>query len=531
MPSYAVPEWFASANIKTHRELQAGQEQLYFAEAQELPNSETATEKTGCNSPAARISAVPAATERWLDGLHDALTAASAIDCNVSKTVFQPIIVLQRPQVDVRGFTDSAVHRLALNLRADMITLKLDAMDELCWDFVEQSERRAIVPVVETSAQDDAACSTSDENNSDGTSDAGSTKSENSFEDPISPDVPSDSTILTEFEALSMQEREHLSMFYFGTRSQRKATKEERLRNNVAMDSLLHALDTRVDVTGNSGESPDCQIDVAPPTLLYVPDVKEFYELSYTGRRFFTRLRDYIKEQRKRGQTLLLVLSIDLSERVSSEGCICDDCPDDSDYTWGRVLSKLQINSATCFWVPWQTNDDSETTTPSRDNTNQASMLRENVQKLKTAVRSQFTRPSHGAFLSKSPIWNSLAGLESIGSLQSRALKEREIKRVTRQLIGRFWLKKSIDSEDLSAVLARLTDQCETDCKPEVTGSQVDGSEDTNSQAEKTSETDEEKDKNEAWKTKMDSIREDCNKYEQKVLAGVVNPGMLRLAL
>jgi hypothetical protein len=421
------------------------------------------------------------------------------------------------------------VHRLALNLRADMITLKLDAMDELCWDFVEQIERRAVVPVVDTPAQDDAACSTSDENNSDGTSDAGSTKSENSFEDPISPDIPSDSAILTEFEALSMQEREHLSMFYFGTRSQRKATKDERLRNNVAMDSLLHALHTRVDVTGNSVESPGCQIDVAPRTLLCVPDVKEFYELSDAGRRFFTRLRDYIEEQRKQGQTLLLVLSIDLSERVSSEGCICDDCPDDSDYTWGRVLSKLQISSATCFWVPWQINDDSGT--PSLDNPNQALMLRENVQKLKTAVRSQFTRPSHGAFLSKSPIWDSLTGLESISLLQTRALKEWEIKRATRQLIGRCWGKRSLDSEDLSAVLARLTDQCETNCKPEVTGSQVDDSEETNSQADKTSESDEEKDKKQAWKKKIDLIREDCNEYDQEVLAGVVNPGMLKPTL
>lgn len=143
MRFYSVPEWFASANIKTHRELQAEQEQSPFAEAQGLPNLETATDKTDCDSPVAHCSAVPAATERWLDGLRDALTAASAMDCNVSKTVFQPIIVLQRPQLDVRGFTDSAVHRLALNLDANLITLRLDAMDELSWDFVEQTEIRA----------------------------------------------------------------------------------------------------------------------------------------------------------------------------------------------------------------------------------------------------------------------------------------------------------------------------------------------------------------------------------------------------
>lgn len=531
MPFYAVPEWFASANIKTHRELQAGQQQSCFAEAQGLPNSETATDKSGCNSPAARISAVPAATERWLDGLHDALTAASAMDCNVSKTVFQPIIVLQRPQLDVRGFTDLAVYRLALNLDANLITLKLDALDELCWDFVEQTENRAVIPAVNTPTQNDAACSTSEENNSGGSSDAGSTRSEISFEDPSSPDVSPDSAILTEFEALSMQDREHLSMFYFGTRSQRKATEKERLRNNIAMDSLLHALHTRVKFTGDCVGTPDSQVDIAPPTLLYVPDVKEFYGLSYNGRRFFTRLRDYIEEQRKQGRTLLLVLSIDLSEKACSAGCLCNDCPDDSDYTWGRVLSKLQINSATCFWVPWQIDDGSGTTAPSLEDPNQALILKENVQKLRIAIRSQFSRPSHGAFLTKSPIWDPLAGTESIKPLQSRALKEREVKRATRQLIGRCWLKKSLDSEDLSAVLARLTDQCENNCKPEVTGSQVDGSEDTNSQADKESEANEERAKDEAWKKRMDSIREDCNEYEQDVLAGVVNPGMLRLAL
>lgn len=246
MRFYSVQEWFASANIKTHRELQAEQEQSPFAEAQGLPNLETATDKTDCNSPVAHCSAVPAATERWLDGLRDALTAASAMDCNVSKTVFQPIIVLQRPQLDVRGFTDSAVHRLALNLDANLITLKLDAMDELSWDFVEQTEIRADIPAVDDPAQSDAACLTSDENNSGGTSDAGSTRSENSFEGTSSPRVLSDSATLAEFEALSMQDREHLSMFYFGTRSQRRATKQERLRNNIAMDSLLHALHTRL---------------------------------------------------------------------------------------------------------------------------------------------------------------------------------------------------------------------------------------------------------------------------------------------
>ena len=528
MRFYAVPEWFASANIKTHRALQAEQEQSSFAEAQGLPNLETATDKTDCNSPVAQCSAVPAATERWLDGLRDALTAASAMDCNVSKTVFQPIIVLQRPQLDVRGFTDSAVHRLALNLDANLITLKLDAMDELSWDFVEQTEIRADIPAVNTPAQSDAACSTSDENHSGGTSDAGSTRSENSFEDPSSPRVLSDSAILTEFEALSMQDREHLSMFYFGTRSQRRATKQEQLRNNIAMDSLLHALHTRVNSTGDSVETSN---DVKRSTLLYVPDVKEFYELSYTGRRFFTRLRDYIEDQRKQGRTILLVLSIDLSEKAYSTSCLCNDCPDDSDYTWGRVLSKLHINSATCFWVPWQTNDGSGTTTPSPDDPKQAFILKENVRKLRIAIRSQFSRPSHGAFLTNSSIWDPLTDLQSIDPLQSRALKGQEIKRVTRQLIGRCWLKKSLDSEDLSAVLARLTDQCETNCKPEVTGSQVDGSEDTKSQVDTTSEVDQEKDKDKAWKRKMDSIREDCNEYEQDVLAGVVNPGMLILAL
>ena len=497
MRFYAVPEWFASANIKTHRELQAEQEQSPFAEAQGLPNLETATDKTDCNSPVAQCSAVPAATERWLDGLRDALTAASAMDCNVSKTAFQPIIVLQRPQLDVRGFTDSAVHRLALNLDANLITLKLDAMDELSWDFVEQTEIRADIPAVDTPAQSDAAYSTSDENNSGGTSDAGSTRSENSFENTSSPRVLSDSAILTEFEALSMQDREHLSMFYFGTRSQRRATKQERLRNNTAMDSLLHALHTRVDPTEDSVETSK---DVKRSNLLYVPDVKEFYELSYTGRRFFTRLRDYIEDQRKQGRTILLVLSIDLSEKAYSTSCLCNDCPDDSDYTWGRVLSKLHINSATCFWVPWQTIDGSGTTTPSSDDPKQALILKENVRKLRTAIRAQFLKPSHGAFLTKSPIWDSLTGLESINALQSRALNDQGIKRATRQLIGRCWLKKSLDLQDLSVVLARLTDQCETGCKPEVTGSQVHGSEDMNSQAEKTSEAGEERDRDEAWK-------------------------------
>jgi hypothetical protein len=528
MRFYAVPEWFASANIKTHRELQAEQEQSSFAEAQGLPSLETVTDKTGCNSPIAQIPAVPAATERWLDGLRDALIAAFAMDCNVSKTSFQPIIVLQRPQFDVRGFTDSAVHRLALNLDANLMILTLDDMDELSWDFVEQTERRANIPAVDPPAQNDAACSTSDENDSGGTSDAGSARSENSFEDPSSPDVSPDSAIITEFEALSMQDREHLSMFYFGTRSQRRATKRERMRNNIAMDSLLHALRTRVNSTGESVETSN---DVKRSTLLYVPDVKEFYELSYTGRRFFTRLRDYIEDQRKQGQTILLVLSIDLSEKACSAGCLCNDCPDDSNYIWGRVLSKLHINSATCFWVPWQTIDGSRTTTPSSDDPKHALMLKENVRKFRNAIRAQFSKPSHGVFLTRSPIWDPLTGLESINALQSRALKEREIKRATRQLIGRCWLKKSLDSEDLSVVLARLTDQCETDCKPEVTGSQVDGIEDSNSQADKTSEAGEETDKNEAWKKKMDLIREDCNEYEQDVLAGVVDPGMLRLSL
>lgn len=191
------------------------------------------------------------------------------------------------------------------------------------------------------------------------------------------------------------------------------------------------------------------------------------------------------------------------------------------------MLSKLHINSATCFWVPWQTIDGSGTTTPSSDDPKQALILKENVRKLRTAIRAQFLKTSHGAFLTKSPIWDSLADLESINALQSRALKDQETKRATRQLIGRCWLKKSLDSEDLSVVLARLA---ETNCKPEVTGSQVDDSEDTNSQADKTSEAGEERE-DEAWKKKMDSIREDCNEYEQDVLAGVVNPGMLRLAL
>jgi hypothetical protein len=435
-----------------------------------------------------------AISESWLNGLRDASTASFVKDGNGSKPAFQPCILLRRSQEEARGFADSIVHCLARDLGAHLVTLDLHAIDELCWDFLVQNEKRVRANAVDASAEDLAAPTDPDKLDRGGASNDNPTERDESAGDSAPPDLPSILPTRTEFDALDeldAEERAHLAMFYFGTRSQRKASEESQKRNRTAIASLLHALQMKVEGAEIPVSNASSKAHTTSPIILYLPDADAIWRLN-KGERFFTRLRDYIETQRKHGQNLLLVPS--------------------GKFDWRRLLRKLQINATATFQVPWQSDENPETAAPSQDEGKKDPIRDANIWGLKMALRGQLPRHLFGAFLTRSAVWEFPTNVEGLELLQSRPLTEEEVQEATRQIIGRSWQKEAVDVADIFVVLARLSHQWKKHSEPAVA---------------KTSKPDED----EAWKTKIDSLREDCNEFEQVILTGVVDPSMLILNL
>jgi hypothetical protein len=431
-------------------------------------------------------------SESWFNCLRDASAASFVKNGNVSKPTFPPCIVLRRSDEAARSFTDSIVHCLAKELGAHLVTLDLKTIDELCWDFLLQNEERVRGNALDAPEEDLAAPTDLDELNRGGASNDSPTERDESAENSTLPDLPSSLPTRTDLDALcelDTEGRGHLAMFYFGTRSQRKASEESQKRNRTAIASLLHGLRLKVEGPESLVLESSSKAYTTSPILLYLPDADAIWRLN-PGQRFFTRLRDFIAIQRKHGQNILMVPS--------------------GEFDWDRLLRKLKVNATATFQVPWQSDENPEIAAPSQDEDKKAEIRDANIWGLKMALYTQLPRPSVGAFLTRSAVWEFPANTEGLNLLQTRPLGEQEVQEATRQIVGRSWQKEALDVEDIIAVLTRLSHQWKKRDEPAVT---------------KTSEPDEET----VWKTKMDSILEGCNKHEEVIFAGVVDPSMLIL--
>jgi hypothetical protein len=162
----------------------------------------------------------------------DTLRASYITEGNKSLPAFQPGIMLRRLDDEPQDSTNSIVHCLARDLGAHMITLKLDELDDLSRDFLGQNPKAALNGAA--SADEIAAPTGSND------LDQGDASKECPTEgcrtaDSTPPDHPS----------LDSNEERHPTMFLFVTRSARKAEEDSKKWNQTAMNSLLHALQTK----------------------------------------------------------------------------------------------------------------------------------------------------------------------------------------------------------------------------------------------------------------------------------------------
>jgi hypothetical protein len=216
-------------------------------------------------------------------------------------------------------------------------------------------------------------------------------------------------------------------------------------------------------------------------------------------------MRDFIKAQRKLGQRIAMILSVDHSS--TPKRCQCDSCIQDFTYSWDKINTKLHIGPAAKFKVPWQS-EESLKTEEQGDEREKSRIKDSNVRNLKMSLRSEFPRNMQVICLEKDAVWDFPADGKALEFMSSRHLSDDEVQKATRQILGRSWQKETVDTEDIIVVLARIFDQRVTHRDGE--------NEDTEAK----------KDEKSAWELRKDAIHDDCNKFEQKLLSGVVDPGI-----
>jgi hypothetical protein len=430
------------------------------------------------------------------------------IDGNGSMQSLQPGIVLRRLQNDAQNFTDSIVYCLAEQIGAHVITLDVDDMDDLCWEFLEQGKTGALEHASGASAEAAPAPAPANvEGHDQGkASEDSPTQEDSSNTDSESPDLPDPSATCKEFEALDAGDRSHPTMFYFGTQSERKSPPERLQRTRAAWSALIHGLQLKVEDVRNHVSKVSIKDQTDSLILLYVPDSDAFTNLS-VGRRFFTRMRDFIKAQRVRGQRIAMVLSVNHSS--TPKNCQCDSCIEAFSYSLDRVNRKLQIDAVTKFKVPWQSEEGLKTREQGGER--ESWMKESNMRKIKISLRSELPKNLKAVCLERTAVWDFPVAGKALDFMTSRLLSNEEVQKATRQIIGRCWHKGIVDTEDIFAVLARVFDQ--------LSKHRDDENEDTEPQVDEKS----------AWETKRDTIHDDCNDFEQRLLSGVVDPGMLTL--
>jgi hypothetical protein len=410
----------------------------------------------------------------------DTLRSSLITEGNKTLPTFQPGVMLRRFDNEPLEFTNTLVRCLARDLGADMISLDLSDLNDLSRDFLGQVPKPP--KGVDVSSTNDEVAATSSDNPDSGEK---STTEDDTSADSTAPDYPS----------LTSREETNPTMFFFMTRSKKNATDDAKARTELAMNSLLHGLRMKAKETADDEPEPSNTEPTKRPLIIYVPESNKIYPLNHE-RRFFTRWRDFIRAQSKLGQSIFLVISA----TTSSSSCECNSC---TDYVGiGSIPAKLRIDARTSFTVPRKWDDGSSTAEP------EASVQEKNVRKLKRTLQIQAPMSLHADFLNMSSVWEFPADGKCQKLIESHTLTDEQIHQVSRQLIGRSWDKEALDIKDMFVVLARLSDQLAQH----------------RTEAETTEKEEKKEPEDEDWDAKIEAIRGDCNKYEEGLLDGVVNP-------
>ena len=520
---YSVPEWFLKHKLKVRADnaaLDTTEIDLRdkLQSAEDGDNNETAlASDSTLNSPddtkpranvvkseekdlgssssstggKSEVGAIPKPPAKY-EVLHDSYlelrdTTADTLVCDGEGKLIssQSSILLSSGPQSNDEFFELIVAHLARDLNADLISLDLGDLEDMGQEFDRQRVEQKLAKAKEEKDRQDE---------NDGKNKQG---------EKVDKDEESQDEVEEEPDR---KEAFSFAKFYFDhpRKGDMSETASERYR--AATSAILASPRKDSELHGKEGTEDNPSGIATMPVFLFVQNANQIMEQS-RGYRYLSRLREVIEERREAGEKILLFVSITTGQPpFKKTACrpeceICDTDGPTSEET--DLKEKLSVKSEHTFVF----DKDNFRSLLGKDESKERH--KSVIQTLRRALRAKllgrnvFFSPD---LLAPYPDEDFADSQEIRDILKDAKLTEADARRIANQVSGRVVNKTTLEVEDIVTVMKRVLRK--GDMKDD----------------------DEKKDgSSKAFEDRVEKIREDCNTFEEGLLASLVNPSQLRL--
>ncbi|KAI1364794.1 P-loop containing nucleoside triphosphate hydrolase protein [Xylaria arbuscula] len=263
---YNIPDWFRCRAMATFDAISMKQINLRIVD-KARQDVENCREGSDMNNTVSSTEPKGQTNYFEIDGdayskLQDIVAAACVLDNRGQLPASGTSILLRYSSNDGLAVCDEVLHYLAREMRASLVSLDLEDMQDLVEEFDDQDKIRR---------KTDAEVSSEDEPN--------------------------------------RNDEFGLFKHYFAVRSKRKETKEATERYNQVLTSLLDSL--YVEKSGRLAEADDLSPSNQSMLLLYVRDTVGILNVEWRRPRFFARIWEAVAERRSKGNHIVLICAVD----------------------------------------------------------------------------------------------------------------------------------------------------------------------------------------------------------------------------
>ncbi|KAI2467939.1 P-loop containing nucleoside triphosphate hydrolase protein [Annulohypoxylon bovei var. microspora] len=432
---YQIPEWFPKGNIKTPKDLDGLESRIHIS-------------NIDCDDQCLKHedSSVYEIPYDLFSELSDITFAAFVRNADGNLPSELPGVLIRTSSTKYIEPIDGIVVQFAKDLGATLVSIDLEDLEDLGREFIRQDDNHSQPTQCE---EDDA-------------------------ESP--PEAP------------NLQSMTGLTEHYFVVKSEQHASKSAWLRVDRAISAIINAarVKNRACVSATPSDNETSQ---SSPIVLHLRNLNRILQIDYRYR-FLARLRDFVQERRKAGESLIFLATMLTT---------VDPFYDEDYSTEPRIIAKMGISEGSSVTINPTPREGQEPSATERDS--YVAMI--NTRRLKRLLRNRLLKGASISFLDPNSGWGNLDS-----SLDGSLWAESELKRAITHIAGRTYKKPALNLDDVEIVLRRLN-LCK-EPQPEITEVVQDDNVD-------------ETDGLTAWEEKIAGIRDDCNDFEKELLECVVN--------
>jgi hypothetical protein len=475
------------SNVKTRQELRNAETKIVLVDHETTTAQPQDSDLHGNAVQIEETASTHKISQDLYADLHDTIAASFIPDRQGELYHSQSSILLRSLRDENTQYIDLVVENLAKDLGAHLISVDPEDLGDIGHEFSFQDSLRA--KERKPKSDDSQEANTTDSDSEDST------------------------------EQMERYSSTGFAEFYFASPSRQHGSVEALARNKAAVAGILRSPKLKSKNLSLATQYEEQDEEDKSPMLLHIRGTNEIMDAS-KGYRFFSRFGQFVREFRKTGEEVLMIVSISKTQDPFLTSCprnkSCYNC---TTYTEDRLVRKLLTDGTTTIDIPIF---DAEKAIADAEK-NAAKRRKDlNIRHLKRALRTGIPRNLSVDLIDPPAVWKFDEASSILKFLESDLLDENAIKRVAKQIVGRTRGKSSLELEDVFVVLGRLNRRIQSRSQPK-----SDEKTKSDSASDKPEESTEETETEEppTWSQKLDNIREDCTDTEKELLANVVDPG------